>query len=227
MKRELEEQLTKKYPLLYRDIYKNPRSTCMAFGCDCGNGWYDLLDELSSKLEPLIEKYISTIEEPRCVCGELPLEHEDGIRKCLKTYRVPLKWKALDIWGKFCVSGEIYDSKKLKDRIYVKWKRLKSNFVHKINVYLNRLCYWDLLYKTIPSWCKNYSLSHPAASQVKEKFALLRFYMTSSTDEMQDLIDEYENKSASVCEDCGSLQGKLRNGGWLRTLCDGCDDLRK
>ena len=65
MKRELEEQLTKKYPLLYRDIYKNPRSTCMAFGCDCGNGWYDLLDELSSKLEPLIEKYISTITPKR------------------------------------------------------------------------------------------------------------------------------------------------------------------
>lgn len=61
----------------------------------------------------------------------------------------------------------------------------------------------------------------PRASQVKEKFGTLRFYMSSSTDEMEKIIDEAERKSAETCETCGST-GELRKGGWLVTLCDKC-----
>lgn len=61
----------------------------------------------------------------------------------------------------------------------------------------------------------------PRASQVKEKFGTLRFYMTSATDEMYKLISEAESESARTCEMCGA-PGKTRGGGWLVTLCDGC-----
>jgi hypothetical protein len=61
----------------------------------------------------------------------------------------------------------------------------------------------------------------PRALQVKEKYGTLRFYMTTSTDEMESLIDGAESKSAKTCENCGS-SGKLRRGGWLRTLCNEC-----
>ena len=192
----------------------------MYFGFECGDVWFDLINEFSSKLEPMIEKYISSIKEPRCVCGESPNAHENGTGRCVKTYRVPIKWKSLETWGRFSISSTIYDSKKLKDRIYVEWRRLKSHISWKFNCLLSRLCYWNLVYKTIPSRCANYSLSYPCASQVKEKFATLRFYMTSATDEMYDLIHEYENKSGKICEECGSGEGKLRNDGWLSTLCD-------
>lgn len=60
------------------------------------------------------------------------------------------------------------------------------------------------------------------ASQVKEKYATLRFYMSSQTDEMDYLIGEAEHKSAITCEECGK-PGKCRGDGWYYTACDDCN----
>lgn len=59
------------------------------------------------------------------------------------------------------------------------------------------------------------------ASQVKEKFGTLRFYMTGSTPEMETLIDKAEELSRITCESCGAV-GRLRGGGWYYTACDDC-----
>ena len=56
------------------------------------------------------------------------------------------------------------------------------------------------------------------ASQVKEKYAQLRFYMTSETDEMFNLINEAEDKSSRICDICGKA-GKTVGVGWLKTRC--------
>ena len=65
---------------------------------------------------------------------------------------------------------------------------------------------------------------YPRASQVKEKFGTMRFYMTMETAEMTAITEEVERKSAETCESCGK-KGKLRKGGWLITACNSC--LRK
>lgn len=65
----------------------------------------------------------------------------------------------------------------------------------------------------------------PRASQVKEKFGTMRFYMTMETDEMSKIVDEVERKSAETCEECGE-KGELRRGGWLVTLCNSCLEKR-
>ena len=54
--------------------------------------------------------------------------------------------------------------------------------------------------------------------QIKEKFGGLRFYIDTGSDRAFDLIDEYENKSFSICEICGD-PGKLI-GHWLMTRCE-------
>ena len=59
------------------------------------------------------------------------------------------------------------------------------------------------------------------ATQVKEKFGTLRFYMSLYYKEIEDLIDQAEELSSQVCERCGS-PGKTRPGGWILTLCDSC-----
>jgi len=64
-----------------------------------------------------------------------------------------------------------------------------------------------------------YSPRYPCASQVKEKYGTLSFYMTEGTDQIFDLIHEAEEKSAKICEVCGE-SGKRRGGGWISTLCD-------
>ncbi len=60
------------------------------------------------------------------------------------------------------------------------------------------------------------------ATQVKEKFGGLRFYVESGTDEIYALIDEAESASRHTCEECGE-KGILRQGVWMRTLCDICN----
>lgn len=53
MDKELEKKLVEKYPNLYSQYGKSPKETCMAWGFSCEAGWYNIIDELSSKLEPL------------------------------------------------------------------------------------------------------------------------------------------------------------------------------
>jgi hypothetical protein len=57
MKEELDKKLVKAFPLLYGDRNAPMQSTCMCWGFP-GDGWFDLIWDLSSKLEPLIQKFI-------------------------------------------------------------------------------------------------------------------------------------------------------------------------
>lgn len=60
---------------------------------------------------------------------------------------------------------------------------------------------------------------HVYCAQVKEKFGTLRFYMSQETPYITGAIAVAEMMSADLCETCGE-PGKIRNGGWVRTLCD-------
>lgn len=62
--------------------------------------------------------------------------------------------------------------------------------------------------------------------QIKEKFGGLRFYIGQGSDKIYDLIDDYEQKSYTICEDCGE-RGHPRRDGWIRTLCDKCAEARE
>lgn len=72
--------------------------------------------------------------------------------------------------------------------------------------------------------------------QVKEKFGGLRFYVSFEGDDSEEgrrtrthlsgMIAFAESYSYKICEECG-VKGTLREGGWHRTLCDSCEDLRK
>lgn len=59
------------------------------------------------------------------------------------------------------------------------------------------------------------------AIQVKEKFGGLRFYLSGTTKEMLDATQEAQRCSYEICEKCGAA-GCLREGNWLRVLCDSC-----
>jgi hypothetical protein len=53
MKTELEQKLIKKYPKLFNGINKSPIETCMCFGIETGDGWFDLLDNCCSELSTI------------------------------------------------------------------------------------------------------------------------------------------------------------------------------
>jgi len=50
MKRELDEALCARYPLIFRDRNENMMNTAMCWGFECGNGWYNIIDILCGKL---------------------------------------------------------------------------------------------------------------------------------------------------------------------------------
>jgi len=61
--------------------------------------------------------------------------------------------------------------------------------------------------------------------QVKEKFGTMRFYMSTGTEEIFEVIDEAEKESAHICEMCGN-PGTTRCNGWFVTLCNDCNEKR-
>ena len=72
------------------------------------------------------------------------------------------------------------------------------------------------------------------AEQVKEKFGTLRFYYSVDYKDLEysdsegwdniirSLVSRAEMMSGYTCERCGE-RGKIRPGGWIKTLCDKCD----
>ena len=71
--------------------------------------------------------------------------------------------------------------------------------------------------------------------QAKEKFGALRFYPELSPDLSESrreliysVIGGVETLSEMTCEECGSTAGaRPRDGGWIKTLCDHCNDERE
>src|SRR5579864_3526705 len=53
MKKELDDKLVESFPNLYADRHASMQETCMCWGFP-GDGWFDLIFELSKKLELMI-----------------------------------------------------------------------------------------------------------------------------------------------------------------------------
>ena len=62
-------------------------------------------------------------------------------------------------------------------------------------------------------------------TQIKEKFGGLRWYDNGGPieiyDELQDIIEEYEEKSFLICAVCGAPATKVSQG-WYYPFCDEC-----
>ncbi len=128
MKPELEKQLVERFPKIFQMVGSTPQESCMAWGMDCGDGWYQLIHELCRELQHSIDN---------------------------------------------------------------------SSSDHQI-----------------------------VATQVKEKFGGLRFYINSGSDEQYGAIHFAEIFSFSICEECGTTKDVTTEGGWLRSLCPSCRENR-
>ena len=94
MNQELDSKLVKNFPLLYGDRYGDIRSTAMCWGFSCGDGWFDIIWNLSSKLEPLINNIIKENPNLSCdVCGCAKDKHYASLTKspgkCLSIHTIP------------------------------------------------------------------------------------------------------------------------------------------
>lgn len=94
MNKILEKYFIKTYPKIFRDMYGDPKKTCMAWGCACGAGWFTLLDTLCFRIQQHIDwhnKYLKKGEQPipqlvahqiKEKFGQLRFYHEGGDDYC-------------------------------------------------------------------------------------------------------------------------------------------------
>lgn len=62
----------------------------------------------------------------------------------------------------------------------------------------------------------------PVASQVKEKFGGLRFYVDGGTERHRAYISFAEAMSYTICETCGTTKDVHQTTGWVHTTCVPC-----
>ena len=75
MKSELQEKLFSKYPKIFGDRTKPMTETCMCWGLDVGDGWYDLIDVLC---EALTYTYTTSVQ----------VDEEDGKRLGIEPFKL-------------------------------------------------------------------------------------------------------------------------------------------
>ena len=57
-------------------------------------------------------------------------------------------------------------------------------------------------------------------TQIKEKFGTLRVYFYPYFENLDDIIDKYEEESGKTCEVCGEPGTLKSDGYWLMTRCE-------
>lgn len=149
MKKELQEKLFKSYPAIFRQKDLDRTVTAMCYGIACGDGWYDLIDQL---------------------CGEI----QNQVDNVNRNRRNKLKLSARTL-------------------VPVNFEEITCE-----------------------------------ATQVKEKFGGLRFYVEGGDEYISGAIAMAESLSYQICTECGckSDVDTQKNRGWIYTLCKSCKSAR-
>ena len=157
MRKELDEALCAKYPLIFRDRHAPMTQTAMCWGICTGDGWYTILDVL---------------------CGMLYSDYRQAKDR----------YESLAEAG---VGGVLYGTRTVTQEELDAAKAKMDEEAERV----------------------------PVASQIKEKFGGLRFYVDNATDKHWNFISVAESMSYRTCEECGA-PGKRYTDGYHQTLCD-------
>lgn len=177
MRDELDNQLCKKYPKIFRDRHADMRTTAMCWGFECDDGWYNILNQACS----LIQGHIDWRRKQRAIA----LRYNRALKSAL--------------------SGDISN--------LIKFHTYKGV----VTEYTTKRVEEDITnakFRDVPE-----KIPQVVATQVKEKFGTLRFYVYGSDKYCDGVISMAEALSGVTCEVCGN-SGKTNNSGWLKTLCE-------
>lgn len=64
MSPELQHELVSKYPDIFKDYGGDPKNTCLAFGIECGDGWFDIIERLCHLIQSEVD-YINRMHKDK------------------------------------------------------------------------------------------------------------------------------------------------------------------
>ena len=79
MRKQLDEALCAKYPLIFKDRNADMRTTAMCWGFECGDGWYNIIDVLCDLLTSDYRQAKSRYESIKDLVGKPRWEGSDNI----------------------------------------------------------------------------------------------------------------------------------------------------
>jgi hypothetical protein len=216
MNSELTQRLVNRFPVLYQDYDSPMTQTCMCWGFDHGDGWFEIIWQLSLAIEE--ELHYSWLRERwylvkksffrswnNFIYKVSPIRQDKQKQEGSGTKEDPYRWVVVEKAPRDSLARlacRLFPAGRLDN--YRSWP---AKLQH-------------LGFKAFVRW----PYTGFAVMQVKEKFGTLRFYC-SGTDAIDRYIRLAERLSAVTCEDCGR-PGKANDSGWIRTQCDECRDKR-
>lgn len=213
MNAELTQKLVKRFPVLYQDYDSPMTQTCMCWGFDHGDGWFEIIWQLSLAIEEelqyswarkrwfLFKKSLFRASN-KLVYAVSPARLDKRARTGSGTKEDPYRWTVVERapldWLAKAASVVLPEGK--TDGIRLSWRSRLQN----------------LGFKAFVVW------PHTgfAVQQVKEKFGTLRFYCPEN-DAIYRYVCLAERLSAVTCEDYGK-PGIAIDSGWIRTQCEEC-----
>jgi len=212
MNSELTLRLVNRFPVLYQDYHSPMTQTCMCWGFDHGDGWFEIIWQLSLAIEEeldyswlrgrwyLFKKSLFGVWN-RFIYTLSPIEQDKRRQEGSGTNEDPYRWVIVEKAPCDCLARlarQLFPQGRFDD--YRSWSGKLQHLGFKAFV---RRPYTGF-----------------AVVQVKEKFGTLRFYCPN-TDAIQKYIQLAERLSAVTCEDCGK-PGRANNARWIRTQCEQC-----
>lgn len=227
MNKDLTRKLVQRFPVIYQGFYDSMSETCMCWGFEHGDGWFDIIWQLSLAIEDELgytkRQERSFLRKKRWSkrwnkliyrLSPTELDRDKQERQGTGVKGDPIRWvvveKAKGDWLRR-LACRLFADHSLSTR-FPKTEQPKRNWFRMgAQVAVGKL--QDLGLKNLV-W-------HPdtgyAVQQVKEKFGTLRFYAPGN-DRIFRLIGMAEDLSGMTCEACGK-RGKLYTDGWWQTLC--------
>ena len=212
MNQELTQRLVTRFPVLYQDYSSPMTQTCMCWGFDHGDGWFEIIWQLSLAIEAELNyswhrkrwflfKKSSFRRWNRFLYKLSPLQHDKHAQIGSGTAADPYRWVLVEkAPGDWLARMALKLVDERGDEDFQSWR--------------GRIC--RLGFKAFVRWPE----TGLAVLQVKEKFGTLRFYC-DGTKAIHRYIRLAERLSSVTCEECGK-PGTPSHSGWIQTLCEDC-----
>lgn len=207
MDRKLEKTLQNKYPDILKNMYGDMSRTCMAFGIETPDAWYNLLDNLLGDLTRIQKQYDVeiTAQQIKEKFGTLRFYHDTKLGKSWTFKKRHFNIFIRNVIYKL-INLPFIPENKLQSKLLVFSTGLETTrhlFKGKENI--SKCRYWDGGEKVNANKLVDECISNA--------------------------INKYENFSYMICADCATSGTHnnpiIETSGWISYICKDCNKIRE